>query len=138
MDDIQKKINNAFFIVSGAVEGFTKQIALALRERGKRATPGFVYAQGTRRDVRYANFYENFLRWLVAIFEANYIGFEYLWTDLNVFVSDLQRRKLKNLSATDVLINPPFPDKKEIMRTFCEIEYRLEMLKGCFEFEGAK
>jgi hypothetical protein len=127
--NIERKIKNSFEVVNAAVEGFTKQIAAQLNIYGKRGGAHSVWRQGQRNELGYANFYENFLRWLAAIYEANYIGFELLWTDLNIFVSELQHERARRLAGDDIKSLSPFPSR-EMLGSIGRVKGELEFLEG--------
>lgn len=91
MDKIKNWIDTAHRTVKDAINGNSKSIAYHKRAFGKKCSRQFVESQGVSPETVRSNFYENFLRWIAAIYYANQSGFELLWIDLELFVRELRR-----------------------------------------------
>lgn len=127
---IENLINNSFLVVKDAIGRNAKQIAYALRSVGKRCSASWVQKQGEFQAVKRANFYENFLRFLAAIYFANYAGFELLIIDLEMFVRELRRSSLKTQGTV-------FPDVESgILESLVKIKSEVGKLSEYFDLSA--
>lgn len=128
---IENLINNSFLVVKDVIGRNAKQIAYALRSVGKRCSASWVQKQGEFQTVKRANFYENFLRFLAAIYFANYAGFELLWTDLEMFVRELRRTSIRQTQGT------VFPDVESgVLESLVKIKSEVNRLSEYFDLSA--
>lgn len=89
-NEIITDLKNSNLIIRKAIGDDADGIAAGLRLFGKPATPKWVYSQGYKRAVKWANFHENYKRWLGSfIFRNNQAGADILLLDLESWILKL-------------------------------------------------
>lgn len=88
------ELAESYKVVNKAIktEAAAKEVAGGLRLLGKRAAPSWVYAQGYKPNVSWANFHENTKRWYGSfILKEQFAGADILLNDLELWMYKLKK-----------------------------------------------